>query len=212
MQTHPVLTSISVSGEHVEGARLTCEYDYMGGVEGDTMLQWLRIEGVETEEIEDAQSDLYKLSVHDVGKTISCRVTPTRNDGASPARCTRRLARRVYVHPRFRESCWEANAARGGGRRRQGRAGGGAAACGRRRRCHSHVRQAGDQERDDSRRTRTGRDAECGGALLQRRGALLSLSVVRCASLSPRANTQTCPICNKRITVLLSLARTHPTT
>ena len=39
VQTHPVLTSVVVRGEAVEGSRLTCEYDYMGGVEGETELQ-----------------------------------------------------------------------------------------------------------------------------------------------------------------------------
>ncbi|KAJ3670004.1 hypothetical protein LUZ60_010328 [Juncus effusus] len=80
----PCLNFLNVSGEFSEGELLTASYGYMGGHEGKSQYSWFlhENESSEGELIQDATGDLhYRISKDAIGKYVSFKCTPVRDDG-----------------------------------------------------------------------------------------------------------------------------------
>ncbi|KAH7661175.1 Leucine rich repeat proteins some proteins containing F-box protein [Dioscorea alata] len=80
----PSLNFLSVTGDYFEGQMLTASYGYIGGHEGRSLYNWYLHEN-ETEEgtlIQEASGHLqYRIVKDAIGKFISFKCTPIRDDG-----------------------------------------------------------------------------------------------------------------------------------
>eukprot|EP01063_Lacrimia_lanifica_P038246 TRINITY_DN807_c0_g1_i1.p1 TRINITY_DN807_c0_g1~~TRINITY_DN807_c0_g1_i1.p1 ORF type:complete len:676 (+),score=302.59 TRINITY_DN807_c0_g1_i1:57-2084(+) len=77
----PECTSIKIEGEHEEGRELFCSAEYMGGVEGESTLQWVRVLPDGSEVDLECHSWQYLCTAQDVGCRVSAIYTPIRDDG-----------------------------------------------------------------------------------------------------------------------------------
>ncbi|CAI9089689.1 OLC1v1024308C2 [Oldenlandia corymbosa var. corymbosa] len=79
----PRLLSLQILGRTIEGTLLNVGKKYWGGDEGDSVYRWIRTssDGV-SNEIIDATTPSYRLSVDDIGFFISVSCEPVRSDGA----------------------------------------------------------------------------------------------------------------------------------
>ncbi|KAH9578745.1 AMP-activated protein kinase [Trypanosoma melophagium] len=78
----PTCPHLEIKGNAVEGHVLMAEADYVGGLEGDSSLNWFRITPDGTEipiDISDPWAG-YKLTSDDIGSCIKVKFTPIRND------------------------------------------------------------------------------------------------------------------------------------
>lgn len=79
----PRLLSLQIVGEAVEGTVLSVDKIYWGGEEGESVFCWFRCGSDGTQqEIRDASSSSYMLSVDDIGFSISVSCEPIRSDWA----------------------------------------------------------------------------------------------------------------------------------
>ncbi|XP_068655160.1 187-kDa microtubule-associated protein AIR9-like isoform X2 [Aristolochia californica] len=81
----PSLNFLSVTGDYSEGEMLTASYGYIGGHEGKSLYNWYLHEG-ENEigvQIPEASGLLqYRITKEAIGKFVSFKCTPVRDDGA----------------------------------------------------------------------------------------------------------------------------------
>ncbi|KAK9155120.1 hypothetical protein Sjap_002600 [Stephania japonica] len=82
----PMLLSLQIVGEAIEGTTLHVDKKYWGGEEGDSVYHWFltSLDGTQ-KEIEDASSAAYTLSARDIGFLISVSCDPIRIDLAHGA-------------------------------------------------------------------------------------------------------------------------------
>ncbi|KAJ9456908.1 187-kDa microtubule-associated protein AIR9 [Diplonema papillatum] len=81
----PECTSIEMEGEHEEDRTLFCSASYMGGAEGESLLQWVRVHPDGTQTKLDCHSWEYQCTGDDVGCKIRAVYTPVRQDGSAGA-------------------------------------------------------------------------------------------------------------------------------
>ena len=77
----PRCTNLKIEGEHEEGRTLFCCADYIGGTEGESRLQWIRILPDQSEVEVEMGPWQYQCTSEDVGCTIRALYTPVRHDG-----------------------------------------------------------------------------------------------------------------------------------
>mmetsp|Transcript_7407 Transcript_7407/g.10933 ORF Transcript_7407/g.10933 Transcript_7407/m.10933 type:complete len:936 (+) Transcript_7407:50-2857(+) len=79
----PSVNDISIEGELVEGEVLSLNYEYYGGEEGDSIIQWHRYSNKEGQylPIEGATKQEYKATLEDVHKTLAVVFIPVSASG-----------------------------------------------------------------------------------------------------------------------------------
>lgn len=79
----PILLSLQIVGDAIEGTSLSVEKNYWGGEEGVSVYHWFRTSSDGTQsEIRDATTASYMLSFDDIGFFISVSCEPIRSDWA----------------------------------------------------------------------------------------------------------------------------------
>eukprot|EP00760_Papus_ankaliazontas_P039330 PhM_4_TR9535/c0_g1_i1/m.98462 len=79
----PMCKNLEVLGTGVQNEALTIQYEYEGGIEGDSHIQWYRFndEREEYDPISGETSTTYVPTLNDVGKTLAVEYTPVSRDG-----------------------------------------------------------------------------------------------------------------------------------
>ncbi|KQK21044.1 187-kDa microtubule-associated protein AIR9 [Brachypodium distachyon] len=78
----PIILSLELNGEIIEGTTMVANRRYWGGEEGDTIFRWVLTSSDGTQkEIEGATSSSYCLKCDDIGFYVSVSCEPVRSDG-----------------------------------------------------------------------------------------------------------------------------------
>lgn len=79
----PSLNFLSVTGDYCEGEMLTASYGYIGGHEGKSLYEWYLHETEDTGTLVPEASGLlqYRIAKDAIGKFVSFKCTPIRDDG-----------------------------------------------------------------------------------------------------------------------------------
>ena len=100
----PQIEAVAIQGTGEEGHEVRVCYDYTGGVEGDSRVQWYReADWAGMAPIEGACAATYTPQRHDIGHRLYVEVTPVRRDGTSGESVGCHMERRVREgHPKVK--------------------------------------------------------------------------------------------------------------